>query len=72
MNGYNFALFNALTDALTALEEVKGILIKAQMSAEEHYLNSNPAKLLVIQSVGTSKDGTRHVPKASCNGNNEK
>lgn len=35
---YNFELFNAVTDALTALEAARDILIKAQQNAEEIYI----------------------------------
>ena len=31
---YNFELFNAVTDTLTALEQVRDILVKAQQNAE--------------------------------------
>lgn len=35
---YNFELFNAVTDALEALEAARDILVKAQQKAEEEYL----------------------------------
>ena len=35
---YNIALFNAITDALAALEQAKAILIAAQQDAEEIYI----------------------------------
>lgn len=35
---YNVALFNAITDALAALEQVQRILIAAQQNAEEIYM----------------------------------
>ena len=35
---YNFALFNAITDALFLLNEAKEILIAAQDKAEEAYI----------------------------------
>lgn len=38
---YNFELFNAVTDALEALEAARGILIKAQQNAEEIYISDN-------------------------------
>lgn len=34
---YNVALFNAITDALEAIEAVRDILITAQQTAEEIY-----------------------------------
>jgi len=42
---YNVALFNAITDALTALKQVEQILIAAQQNAEEIYIStdSHPA-----------------------------
>ena len=42
---YNFSLFNAITDALTVLEQAKAILIAAQQNAEEVYIenSSHPA-----------------------------
>lgn len=38
MNDYNFALFNAVTDAIAALEAILDILVKAQQEAEEIYM----------------------------------
>ena len=42
---YNFELFNAITDALTVLEQARDILIAAQQKAEEIYIetSSHPA-----------------------------
>ena len=40
---YNIALFNAITDALVALEQAKDILIAAQQTAEEIYMESADA-----------------------------
>ena len=42
---YNVALFNAVTDALAALEQARDILIAAQQTAEEIYIetSSQPA-----------------------------
>lgn len=42
---YNVALFNAITDALTVLEQARDILIAAQQNAEEIYIetSSQPA-----------------------------
>lgn len=42
---YNFTLFNAITDALEALESAQNILIAAQQNAEESYVvtSSHPA-----------------------------
>lgn len=37
---YNFELFNAVTDALEALETARDILVKAQQNAEEIYIES--------------------------------
>lgn len=37
---YNFELFNAITDALAALEQAKETLIAAQQKAEEIYMKS--------------------------------
>ena len=37
---YNAALFNAITDALEAIEAVRDILIAAQQTAEEIYMES--------------------------------
>ena len=37
---YNFELFNAITDALEALEAARDILIAAQQNAEEVYVSS--------------------------------
>jgi SpoU rRNA methylase family enzyme len=36
---YNFELFNAITDALEALEAARAILVTAQQNAEEVYIN---------------------------------
>ena len=36
---YNVALFNTITDALLALEAVRAILVAAQQSAEEIYID---------------------------------
>jgi hypothetical protein len=41
MNDYNYALFNALTDAIAALSEVVDALIKAQQAAEAHFVESS-------------------------------
>lgn len=38
---YNITLFNAVTDALTALEQVRDILVKAQQNAEEIYIETS-------------------------------
>lgn len=38
---YNFELFNAVTDALEALEAARDILIKAQQNAEDIYISDN-------------------------------
>lgn len=46
MSDYNFALFNAVTDAIAALEAVKDALVKAQQAAEEAYLE-RPALLVL-------------------------
>lgn len=35
---YNVALFNAITDALTALEQVRAILIAGQQKAEHIFI----------------------------------
>ena len=42
---YNFELFNAITDALAVLEQARDILIAAQQTAEEIYIetSSQPA-----------------------------
>lgn len=45
---YNFELFNAVTDALEALEAVKSILIKAQQNAEDIYVNSGSPRFDLI------------------------
>lgn len=37
---YNFALFNAVTDAIKALEAVIEALVKAQQEAEELYMEA--------------------------------
>jgi hypothetical protein len=37
--GYNFELFNAITEALESLEIAKATLIAAQQNAEEIYIN---------------------------------
>ena len=37
---YNIALFNAITDALSVLEQARDILIAAQQTAEEIYIES--------------------------------
>ena len=37
---YNIALFNAITDALAALEQARDILIAAQQTAEEIYIEA--------------------------------
>ena len=37
---YNVALFNAITDALVVLEQAKDILIAAQQTAEEIYIET--------------------------------
>ena len=39
---YNFELFNAVADALEALESARDILIKAQQNAEDIYINEEP------------------------------
>ena len=36
---YNFELFNAVTDALEALEAARDILVKAQQNAEDIYIS---------------------------------
>ena len=41
MNEYNFALFNAMTKAIEALQAVIDILVKAQQDAEESYIEEN-------------------------------
>jgi hypothetical protein len=38
---YDFELFNAITDALEALETVKAILIAGQQNAEEIYIQNS-------------------------------
>ena len=38
---YNFKLFNAITDALEALETARAILIAAQQNAEEIYISAD-------------------------------
>lgn len=38
---YNFELFNAITDALKSLEEIRAILVTAQQTAEEIYISAN-------------------------------
>ena len=38
MNAYNFALFNALTRAIEALQAAMDILVKAQQDAEKSYI----------------------------------
>ena len=35
---YNFALFNAITDAVNALERITALLKSAQQEAEEMYM----------------------------------
>lgn len=35
---YNVTLFNAITDALAALEQVRAILVAGQQNAEEIYM----------------------------------
>ena len=37
---YNFALFNAITDAINTLEELKQKLVDAQQKAEDIYIDS--------------------------------
>ena len=37
---YNIALFNAITDALEALNAARDILIAAQQAAEEAYMEA--------------------------------
>jgi hypothetical protein len=37
---YNFELFNAVTDALEALEAARNILVKAQQNAEDIYISA--------------------------------
>jgi hypothetical protein len=37
---YNFELFNAITDALKSLEEIRAILMTAQQKAEEIYIST--------------------------------
>lgn len=37
---YNFELFNAITDALAALDQARETLIAAQQRAEEIYMES--------------------------------
>lgn len=37
---YNFALFNAITDALAQLEQVKETLVTAQQQAEDSYVSA--------------------------------
>jgi hypothetical protein len=51
---YNFELFNAVTDALEALEAARDILIKAQQNAENIYVNSGSLRfdLILPQSDG--------------------
>ena len=36
---YNFTLFNALTDAIKAIDELRAQLIEAQQQAEEVYMS---------------------------------
>ena len=42
---YNFELFNAITDALKSLDEIRAVLVAAQQQAEEVYISttSQPA-----------------------------
>lgn len=39
--GYNFELFNAITEALEALEIARATLIAAQQNAEEIYITAS-------------------------------
>lgn len=41
MMDYNFALFNAITDALRLLEQAAKLLIAAQQNAEEIYIEKS-------------------------------
>lgn len=41
MNDYNFALFNALTKAIEALQIVIDTLVKAQQEAEDIYIEED-------------------------------
>ena len=38
---YNFALFNAISDALASIETARAILIAAQRNAEEAYMDNS-------------------------------
>lgn len=38
---YNFALFNAISDALASIENTRAILIAAQQNAEEAYMDTS-------------------------------